>query len=141
MTFKYLYKEYEEIVQEQLYVPFGFNQQAKDLGARWNGKNWYTFRQQKNYLKLVDTFHKNNFITTKSGTKMKSVITTEREREREKERIKIEKLRNKYKDTAEYKDNYAKEKIRVLEEYGDWDKEDENHFIIMHYFSEYNSMI
>jgi hypothetical protein len=112
-----------EIVEEdnkvELYVPFEYKEQAKDLNAKWDQrkKGWYTMTSNKNSQKLIDIFHMDNFYCNFRGTHMKTNITTE------KERLEIE-----IADDEQYKKLYNDNKEHVIKTTGKWTQEDESDF-------------
>lgn len=67
------------IVKIYLYVPYEYKNQAKELGARFDGekKKWYTFGNNPNMQKVIDIFHEINFTNDK---KMKKTIINEKQR-------------------------------------------------------------
>ena len=46
-----------------LHVPYEFKDEAKKLGSLWdpNTKNWYVYKNHKNYVILYHKFHFSNF--------------------------------------------------------------------------------
>jgi hypothetical protein len=111
-------KKAEEIETADLYVPYEYKEQAKNLGAKWNRARvkWTTAKDNPNYQKLVDIFHTRNFHTSYQGEHMNSTISTE------KQRINDQKQHN-----DEYNREYKKFKDNILKT-REWTNEDQNNF-------------
>jgi hypothetical protein len=114
-------KESKDQIQQNvsLHVPYEYKEQAKQLGARWNStrKEWNTHISDINHQKLIDIFHEGNFFSNYKGNFMKSIILTEKQRE---DVVNA--------DTERYNKLYSEHKELLINETGEWTKEDEFSF-------------
>lgn len=101
-----------------IHVPFEFKEQAKQLGARWDGTKWYTLSNNKNRQKLVDIFHEDNFHGSSDfDVIMNNKIKTE------KVRIAIEEAKH-----NEYMERYNDYKDDIIAMHGKWTDQNEKNF-------------
>ena len=71
--------EYERVY---LYAPIEYKEQVKKLGALWDESKseWFSYKSNPNFKKLIDIFHECNFRMNFYGERMLTKIKTENER-------------------------------------------------------------
>ena len=134
MFFKRQVDKVDDVNEEDIvyiYVPFGFEVQAQNLGAQKSKCNskWFSYKSNPNLQKLVDIFHKENFYRCDfllSRIAMKANIKTAKDRIQEYQH-------------AEFSKNLEEHIKRAIANHGEWTDEDKKYFI--RWFHEFSKLL